>query len=119
MNDQIVNIFLTGGKKYKNHPKATSPKNFREVPTFDKDTITIIALGNWEGMYQRGSMDNYNNRLKKVLKRAERDFKLVMVMIDESHTSKVCSKCQVMNMENLTVDDISMHQVLHCKKCFT
>ncbi|CAO3636829.1 unnamed protein product [Cunninghamella blakesleeana] len=67
-------------------------------------------------MYQRGSMANYSNWLKRVLKRAEGDFKLVMTMIDESYASKICSKYQIVDMENLTVDGISTHQVLHCKK---
>ncbi|SAL99365.1 hypothetical protein, partial, partial [Absidia glauca] len=72
------------------------------------------------GMTMRGTKPGLATHFKKVLKHAELQGKLLVVSVDEAYTSKVCSRCQVKEMENMKIGaDSRLHSVLTCKGCNT
>ncbi|SAL96236.1 hypothetical protein, partial, partial [Absidia glauca] len=126
LDEEVVKIFVDGGKKYA-HNTASAPSTSSHASRFHKAAFTpspaIPLLGMGDGsfaMTMRGTKPGMASRVKKVLKRAELEGKLVLVPVNESYTSKICSKCLTNNQENKVLEDGSrLHSVLVCKDCNT
>lgn len=60
-----------------------------------------------------------SKRCRNLLKKAEKEGRLVVVSIWEHNASKVCSKCLTKTLSNIKIDGSYMHGVLSCSKCRT
>ncbi|GAA5805581.1 hypothetical protein HPULCUR_011100 [Helicostylum pulchrum] len=95
---EMVNIFVTGGKKYlKREFKQTVALGDAVFPSSMKGIIPGLA-----------------RRLVKKLKIAEREGLLVTVPVTEYMTSKTCSNCSRNDTENIEIDGVALFSVLLC-----
>ncbi|ORX60267.1 hypothetical protein DM01DRAFT_1156593 [Hesseltinella vesiculosa] len=88
------------------------------VPT-PKSKVTLVCLG--DGKFGRRSFQGHPSglaaRLKKLLQRADREDRLVLLSTDEKWTSQVCSKCGRQGCKPLETAGSKLHSVTVCGNC--
>ncbi|ORZ12318.1 hypothetical protein BCR42DRAFT_80933 [Absidia repens] len=104
LDNEMVNIFTNSGNKY-DAPQTTSvatskhPNRYRPKPFSTFNKIPLIAIGDGLfGMTMRGTVPGMVTRLKRIYKKTEHQGKLVVALVNEAYTSKVCSKCHTKNL---------------------
>ncbi|CDH59914.1 predicted protein [Lichtheimia corymbifera JMRC:FSU:9682] len=59
-------------------------------------------------------MPGLSGVLRRKLRAAENQGRLVVINIDEYLTSQICHNCQQRTLRNMQIDDMKLHTVLHC-----
>ncbi|ORX57632.1 hypothetical protein DM01DRAFT_1406162 [Hesseltinella vesiculosa] len=89
------------------------------VPT-PRETVTIVCVGNGEFGRKnfRGKPTGLATRFRKLVQRADRADRLVLVSVDERWTSRVCSKCGHQSCQPMLLNSTSkLHPVTTCSTC--
>ena len=89
----------------------------------DEERCPIVCLG--DGKFTRrgwrGKAIGHADRLRRALKLAQRDYRLVVVAVKESYTSKTCSTCGHRTLKNKEIKEhgssYKLHGVLECDLC--
>jgi len=125
---EVCRRFTTGSKKYSSTP-ITSPrskkrKKWKCKEPHEEQKRTVVAFG--DGMFSptmKGKRAGVSRLLFRALCRHDRLGHLTLVKVPEFRSSKVCSKCQMLQTLDHVRDKASsgesLHAVLRCKKCDT
>ncbi|ORX50207.1 hypothetical protein DM01DRAFT_1409196 [Hesseltinella vesiculosa] len=91
----------------------------QEFVATPKSKVTLVCLG--DGKFGRRSFRGHPSglaaRLKKLLQRADRDDRLVLLSTDEKWTSQVCSKCGRQGCKPIEIAGSNLHSVTVCQHC--
>ncbi|KAI8971783.1 hypothetical protein BDF20DRAFT_838074 [Mycotypha africana] len=139
--DNMVNMLLDGTSKYNENLRAKKravakkkKKNIRKIAETDEDEgqkeqdrnvkgtgkekrVPLVVFG--DGMFGKDSVKLKGLRcdvvgaLFRALKRREAAGNLLVLMIDEFKTSKICCRCRSEEFHGL--DDVPDHSILACK----
>ncbi|KAG0173489.1 hypothetical protein DFQ30_007841 [Apophysomyces sp. BC1015] len=106
-------------------PSAPRAEKWRPLPYTQTPKIPLLCAG--DGRFNRRTFRNKPHGLaktfRKVLKQAQRQHLLMVVDVNSSWTSKVCSKYGSRGLENVLLDEddqsSKLHSVVCCKACHT
>ncbi|ORX58335.1 hypothetical protein DM01DRAFT_1372391 [Hesseltinella vesiculosa] len=91
----------------------------QEFVATPKSKVTLVCLG--DGKFGRRSFRGHPSglaaRLKKLLQRADREDRLVLLSTDEKWTSQVCSKCGRQGCKPIEIAGSNLHSVTVCQHC--
>ena len=93
---------------------------WKRVDAHDESKRTVVAFG--DGSFSptmRGKIAGVSRVLLRALRRHDRLGHLVLVSVPEFRSSRVCSRCQGMFLENVRDRGDTLHAVLRCKNCDT
>ncbi|KAG0169076.1 hypothetical protein DFQ30_003989 [Apophysomyces sp. BC1015] len=110
MENEVVNIFLSGGKKYPG----------RAID----NRLPVLAYGNGTFAHTRGGKGaSHHGKVYRALKRAEQQGLLVLCLVNEAFTSQVCPLCQRRSLKLMEVVDtfsrrmVKLWSVKRCEEC--
>jgi transposase len=119
---EMVNIMVTGGEKLKKKTKGKERKGKKWKPSAlqTDNKIPLIGFGaaNFAST-MKGKLAGLAERCRHVLRKAERQGRLVMIDIDDYLTSQVCSKCSTRDLKAKQLGDDEMYAVKVCNNCHT
>jgi transposase len=119
---EMVNIMVTGGKKLKKKTKGKERKGkkWKSSALQTDNKIPLIGFGAVKfAPTMKGKLAGLAERCRHVLRKAERQGRLVMIDIDEFLTSQVCSKCSTKDLKAKQLGDDEMYAVKVCNNCHT